>query len=136
MRKIFQILIVLLTITPFTTQGQPPPKIPETIRGCLDLSDRIKELINTEPIVNGKIQIHRAGEVTLFAVVNSRVVDGRSLRSLREWRIYDNEDTAREVSALMYTRDRQRGSVSWKQTIVYTEGTNPEGCFIVDKRSH
>lgn len=122
---------ILLLLSLLSSFAQRDVKDPNQIGACINITTKLAASLNAKPIVDGMVPIWTADEVRLMAVVSEQRVDGRKKRRIDGWRVLDlggGVMTSDESS-----RDRPRGGRTVRQRIVYTRGTNPEGCFVVEQ---
>lgn len=130
MKKILLVLTFLsLPIGVFSQIKSDTKKIPEEIRGCINIANNINSKLNEGQIRDGRVLIwHIENEVDLFADVEESRTGNRNERKITGWHLFDQN--GREVPGTKSER-RRRGR---SQTIIYTNGTDPEGCFVVYER--
>ncbi len=128
-RLVFSGLLLLVPLLWLT--GQRDVKDPNQIGACINITTQLASRLNSKPIANGLVPIWTADEVKLMAVVSEQRVDGRKKRRIDGWRILDLGGA--QVQSDESNRDRPRGGRTVRQRIVYTRGTNPEGCFVVEQ---
>ena len=128
MKTIF--LLLLLSCSSIALHGQDRSyvgKDPNAIGACINVTSKLAA-INSGPIKNDGVTIWTLDEVVLVAKVEMR--GGKRTRV--GWAIID--DAGNQVAFDTASRTRPRGNKVFDQTIVYTRGTNPEGCFVVEQR--
>ena len=122
---------IVLLVPLFSAIAQRDVKDPNQIGACINITTKLAVQLN-KPIVDGMVPIWTADEVRLMALVSEQRVDGRKKRRIDGWRILDLGGGV--VASDESNRDRPRGGRTVRQRIVYTRGTNPEGCFVVEQK--
>lgn len=124
-------LLLLVPLFSAAGQGERSIKDPNEIGACVNITSKLA-VINTGPIVNGAVTVWTLDEVLLVAKVTEQRVGGRKTRTRTGWAIVDAGGNPIAFSEA--TRERPRANKRYFQRLVYTRGTNPEGCFVVEQR--
>ena len=133
MKRILFLGFLLLCSGPAARpQERWDPKDPNRIGSCINISHKLSSALSTGSIVNGEITIWTLDEVRLVARVKEQIVNGRKTRVRTSWGVVDL--AGNPVTFDENTRLRERGGKMLDQRLVYTRGTNPEGCFVVEQK--
>lgn len=129
--KLILLSVLLITIPGLSAMGQD--RNPDKIKSCVDVSTTLYSKVNDRPIVNGWVSILDTRQIDLFARVSEMWSDGQRKRSVEGWRILD--ERGNEVPSKQFERRRALRGLTYIQKIVFTVGTNPDGCFVVERRN-
>ena len=123
----------LLLVSCYATQaqGERSVKDPNEIGACVNITSKLS-VINTGPIVNGAVTVWTLDEVLLVAKVTEQRANGRTTRARTGWAIVD--PAGNQIPFSEATRERPRANKRYFQRLIYTRGTNPEGCFVVEQK--
>ncbi len=132
MKKIiFQVLLLstLFGVLSQTTQLllAQNEKTPNNIRGCVNITGSLNSILYERKIKNGRVRIWTLEEVELYADVREVKNGSKTVRTTTGWHILDNQENEVPIS---YNERNRNGK---RQKLVYTQSTNPEGCFIVEQ---
>lgn len=125
--RIFTFTALLFFCLCPSSYGQRITKDPNEIGACINVTKKLSN-INSARIVNGSVTIWTLDEVVLLAKVE--VKSGKRTRV--GWAVVDK--AGNPVAFDTTNRVRPRGDKLFQQSLVYTRGTNPEGCFVVDEK--
>lgn len=125
--RTFILLLLLLFCSCLSSYGQRITKDPNEIGACINVTKKLAA-INTGRIANGMVTIWTLDEVVLLAKVEVR--GGKRTRV--GWAVVDK--AGNPVVFDTTTRTRPRQDKLFQQSLVYTRGTNPEGCFVVEEK--
>ena len=107
-------------------------KDPNQLGSCINVTSKLSNAMNTGAIVNGLVTLWTLDEVKLVARVKEQTVNGRKTRVRESWGVTDL--AGNPVTFDESTRSRRRGDKTFFQRLIYTRGTNPEGCFVVEQK--
>ncbi len=128
-KTIIQFLFLLLPLSAFEqVKEQPFDKTPNEIRGCINITGSLNSILNARKITNGRMKIWTLEEIMLFADIKEVKNGTKTVRKITGWHLLDNQENEVEgITTIRYRKNRE-------QRIVYTKGTEPEGCFIVEQK--
>jgi len=132
MKRIAFFGVPMLLLTFSTASLAQRFKDPNEIGACINISGQLANLLNTRPVVGGVVSLWKLDEVQLVAKVTEQTIDGRKKRVRQSWAVLDLNGNP--VAFDESTRSRQRGDRTLQQRLIYTRGTNPEGCFVVEQK--